>query len=521
MLAFDITHYVHEAVAIKQLGDVTVAEIPETAICDVISRLASHHSLPLKLIDATDERQEHGVFKVWYVFGVPASNHFIALYVPVTGARFTSVTSVLHQAGLYERKIQSFFGLEPVGARDKRSFILHEENWPKSTYPLRKDFDPRKLSDKPAGEYQFHKVYGEGVYEIPVGPIHAGIIEPGHFRFSVAGEEIILLEARLGYVHKGSEKMFEQLPMADKLRLSEKISGDSSFSHSLAFCQAIENLAGVIAPERAAYLRLIFAEMERIACHVGDIGFIMLDTGFNFGGYQGARLREGILRLNDKLSGSRFMRGVNALGGVSKGLTQTELKQLQSELTKFGADFEEMVAAALASKTLRERLNNTGRLDPEVAKDHGVVGVSAKAVGLGHDTRIDFPYAAYNDVPLQSVVTQPSGDVYARFMVRINEVRASIELIRQAAKKMPTGALRAELTKLPKNSVAVGCVEGWRGDITYFVATDDKGNLSRVVVRDPSFVNWQVVGYCGAGNMVPDFPLINKSFNLSYTGNDL
>ena len=188
------------------------------------------------------------------------------------------MASVIHEAWNYERKIRTFFGLNPKGLIDERPIILHD-NWPKIHFPLRKDFDWNKRPDKARGVYEFQKVEGEGIYEIPVGPIHAGIIEPGHFRFNVAGEEILLLEARLGFVHKGSEKLFETLPMNAKLKLSEKISGDSSFSRSLAFCQAIENLAGINVPERAKYLRIIFAEFERLANHLGDIGAIMIGYG--------------------------------------------------------------------------------------------------------------------------------------------------------------------------------------------------------------------------------------------------
>lgn len=360
------------------------------------------------------------------------------------------------------------------------------------------------------------------MYEIPVGPIHAGIIEPGHFRFSVAGEEIILLEPRLGFTHKGSEKLFETLPPNDMARLSEKISGDSSFSHSLAFCQALEQLSDVIAPKRARYLRVIYAELERLANHCGDIGAIMIDTGFNFGGANGARLREMVMRLNERLTGSRFLRGVNVRGGVTKDIGIEEKQMLSSDLAHLLKDFSEVMKIAENSASLLNRLKGTGVLSYKIAVDHGATGIAAKAVGLKNDARIDFPYAAYDEIHLNTVETEESGDVYARFQVRIKEVRASIKLIEQALKTLPDGPIETKTTGIfKKNAVDISVVEGWRGEILYFLKTDSLGNIERVAPRDPSFVNWSLLGYAGAHNVVPDFPLINKSFNLSYTGNDL
>ncbi len=494
---------------------------------DNIAALAASylgHGLYLKLIDATDERQEEHCFKVWYVFGVPADNLFVVPIVRVDKktAEFPSIASVTIGAAGYERKIKSFFGLTPVGNADTRAMILHE-NWPEDMHPLRKDFSFDKRPSKASGTpYAFQRVDGEGIYELPVGPIHAGIIEPGHFRFSLAGESIMLLEGRLGYVHKGTEKLFERLGLADQVRLSEKISGDSSFSHSLAFCLAVEQLAGVSVPERANYLRTLYAELERLAAHLGDIGFIMLDTGFNFGGANGSRLREMIMQINERLTGSRFLRGVNAVGGVTKDLSNEQATALSDELAMILKDFLEVVSIADNNATLNNRLRSTGSLAFGVARDYGVVGVPARAVGIGRDARAEHPYAAYGKLPKQAVVVQETGDVYARFHVRIEEVKASVAVIQNVLAKLPSGSIASESPiQLKNKAVAVGCVEGWRGEIVHVVMTNAEGDISRVMVRDPSFINWQVVGYCGQGQVVPDFPLINKSFNLSYTGNDL
>lgn len=496
-------------------------EVSAGDIVNTCEHLFQKRELSFKMMTAADERQENGGFRIFYLFGLPQSNCFLAPYIRLKETlNFPSIAQVIHGASIHERKIKTFFGLAPIGHLNPQSIILHE-NWPANMFPLRKDFDFRTRPHEANVPYHFPKVEGEGIYEIPVGPVHAGIIEPGHFRFSVAGEEIILLSPRLGYVHKGSEKLFEILPLAKKLKLSERISGDSSFSHSLAFCQAAELLSDAEVPERAKYLRVIYAELERIANHFGDLGFMMLDTGFSFGGSNGGRLREMMMQWCEKLSGSRFLRGVNTFGGVTKNIFIDEAKKLVEDLKKIKKDFCEVIEIAQESNSVLNRLKDTGKLDLQIAKDHCAVGVPARALGVSDDTRIDYPYEAYGKLKLEAAC-EKTGDVYARFNVRVKEVYSSMELIFSALKSLPEGSIVSpEEIKLPANSMAVGAVEGWRGEILYFVMTDSKGEITRVDVRDPSFPNWMVAGHAGKGNVVPDFPLINKSFNLSYSGNDL
>jgi len=510
---------------IQKQTDTVTFEVPIAMLPETVKRLYIEQGLTLTLMDATDERQENDCFKIWYVFSAPSEHLFVVPYIRLDGnaTSYPSMASVMHGASGYERKIKSFFGLKAEGNRDQRAMILHE-NWPETMFPLRKDFafDTRP----PIAEstpYAFQRVEGEGIYELPVGPIHAGIIEPGHFRFNLAGEAIMLLEGRLGYVHKGSEKLFERLDLEGKLRLSQKISGDSSLSHSLAFCLAVEKLAGIKVPARASYLRTIFAELERLANHLGDIGFIMLDTGYNFGGANGTRLREMVMRINERLSGSRFLRGVTTIGGVTKDIPKNESAQLRRDLQIILEDFEELYAIAEECDSLLNRLKTAGPLAFAVARDFGGLGVPARAVGIPRDARAEHPYAAYGELIERTVIVEQTGDVYARFRVRVREVRDSIRIIRECLKKLPEGPIIASAKKidLQKRALAIGCVEGWRGEIVYLVTTDAAGEISRVVVRDPSFINWQIIGTCGQGQIVPDFPLINKSFNLSYTGNDL
>ncbi len=517
-----IEKYISKNYQVKTDGNVLAYEVLPGDILKVVTGLYFAQKLPLKTITAVDERKESNRFRVLYVFGVPGSNVFLVPYITLSGTEeFPSITKQIQQAAWHERKIRTFFGLEPAGHPDHKPIILHE-NWPNNVFPLRKDFDWQTRPAEANNTYEFQKVEGEGIYEIPVGPVHAGIIEPGHFRFSVAGEEIILLEPKLGYVHKGTEKLFEVLPLADKVRLSERVSGDTSFTHSLAFCQAVESLANLEVPERAKYLRVIFSELERLANHFNDVGFVMQDTGYSFGGATGTRLREQIMQWHERLTGSRFLRSVNTIGGVTKGISVELAQALLKDLQSIQKDFREFVDISEDSASVLNRLEGTGQLDYQIAVDHGVLGIAGRALGLASDSRVDFPYAAYNKIKFP-VALEKNGDVRSRLYVRIKEIFASFGIIEQAVASLPVnGKLVCDgPVDLRKNSYGVGVAEGWRGEICYFVITDNEGKVTRVDVRDPSFINWTVLGYAGKGNVVPDFPLINKSFNLSYSGDDL
>lgn len=503
-------------------GRVASMPIEKNELKNVCNDLYHTHRLPLKSVLASDDRQETGTFRIWYVFGIPGENLFIVPYIEVQdGETFPSLVESIQETNWYERKIMTFFGLVPEGHPNPAPIILHEP-WPKSTFPLRKEFLWNQMPEGDGGAtYTFGTVEGEGIYEIPVGPVHAGIIEPGHFRFSVAGEEIVNLEPKLGYKHKGVEKLFEVLPIEKKIRLSESISGDSSFNHSFAFCESLESLTQTEVPRRAQYLRLIYAELERIANHLNDIGFIMLDTAFTFGGSQCARLREEVMRLNEQLTNHRFLRGVNVIGGVTKDIHESDREKVRVHLQSLHKDFSEVIEASERSSTMLNRLEGAGVLNPKVAKDHGIVGIAARALGISRDARVDYPYSAYKDL-FVDVAQETASDVEARWRTRIKEVHASFQLMSRALEILPKGATRAEAVgELKQDSCALGITEGWRGDIVYFVKTNREGQIDRVDVRDPSFLNWAAFPYAVEENVVPDFPLVNKSFNLSYSGHDL
>ncbi len=515
-----IKKYIPEGASFSVQRNCVTFEVRVDELKRVCEELAGKHDLPLKTMTAMDERQTNKAFKIFYIFGVPEKNVFIVPTILVGEPyEFPSMTDVMPSAAYYEREIKEFFGLEPLGHHTPKHWLLHDW-WPEGHFPLRKDFEWNMRSETPYSSNNFATVDGEGIFEIPVGPVHAGIIEPGHFRFSMAGEEIVALEPRLGFVHKGVEKLFEGVPLEKKIMLAERVSGDTSFTHSLGFCMALESLAGAMVSDRAQHLRVVYSELERLANHIGDIGLILLGTAYNFGSSQGSRLRERIMRMNEQLTGSRFLRGVNCIGGVTKDISKEQVVSCLLELEGIEQEFTRLMKIVDKSQTVFNRLSKTGYLPNRSAQDLGAVGVVVRASGIAMDARKDFPYAAYAHLRFD-VVTETSGDVYARFRVRVAEVYSSMNLIREALSALPEGSIGERQTvALVPNSYAVSIVEGWRGDIVYFVATDAQGDVSRVHVRDASFLNWPLFVQFAPGNVVLDFPLMNKSCNLSYSGND-
>ena len=351
-----------------------------------------------------------------------------------------------------------------------------------------------------------------------MGPVHAGVIEPGHFRFSVVGETIIDMKARLYWTHKGTEKLFEGRTPAEGLPLAERVSGDTSVGHALAFCQAVESAAGMTVPGRARYLRVVLLELERLYNHVADFGMIANDTGFAVAHSHCFRIRERLLRLNKRVTGHRLLRGGVIPGGVGRDLPPD--LDLVGEVEAAQRDFDEIVNLTLRNTLVMDRLEGTGRLTARTARDHGVLGYVARASGIDADVRRDHPFAAYGALRFQ-VPVHETGDVKARALVRVEEARESAGLIRQAVEGLPQGPLTAALPPLPAWTPAFGIVEGWRGAILHWVLADGAGRLDRVKIVDPSFLNWRPLSYALLKNIVPDFPLCNKSFNQSYSGNDL
>jgi Ni,Fe-hydrogenase III large subunit len=385
---------------------------------------------------------------------------------------------------------------------------------------LRKDFDLHTVLPPFKGvRHKFREVEGEGVFQVPVGPVHAGIIEPGHFLFSVAGEPVLYLQLRMFYVHKGTEKLFEHLPVEHGVRLAESISGDSSFAHATAFCHAVERAAGVEVPPRARALRTVCLELERIYNHVGDIGAICTDVAFATANMHAMRLKERVLRMNELLTGNRLLRGMACLGGVRYDFDAAHRAALAQLLHWLKPEFDALVELIRDSSGTRDRLETTGILKPEVARDFGVVGLAGRASGLDRDLRRDFPHAFYDEVQF-AVPVFTEGDVQRRLAVRREEVYQSMAILEQVLAKLPDGPVRTTLGELPPDRMALGYVEGWRGEIFHWIRTAPGNRLARCKIKDPSLQNWPAVTEAILGNIIPDFPVVNKSFNLSYSGTD-
>ncbi len=461
-----------------------------------------------------------GAFHIYYVFALDAAHGFFILRVPVSPAQpeFISLTNALPAVNWQEREIQDMFGLKLEGHPNPRRCALHDD-WPE-VCPLRKDFDLHTVLPPFTGErHKFREVEGEGVFQVPVGPVHAGIIEPGHFLFSVAGEPVLYLQIRLFYTHKGTEKLFENMPVTHGVRLAESISGDSSFAHATAFCHAVERAANVEAPPRARALRTVCLELERVYNHIADIGAIATDVAFVVANANAMRLKERVLRLNEQLTGHRLLRGMAALGGVRFDWGAGQIEAIRQCVAWLRPEFESLVRLIRESSSTRDRLETTGILKPQTARDLGVVGVAGRASGIDHDLRRDFPHAAYDRVSFTVPVYQ-EGDVLRRLQVRIDEVQGALSIIEQMAVNLPAGPTRVNVPTPPANRVALGYVEGWRGEIFHWIRTAADGRLARCKIKDPSLQNWPALSEAILGNIIPDFPVVNKSFNLSYSGTD-
>jgi Ni,Fe-hydrogenase III large subunit/Ni,Fe-hydrogenase III component G len=517
----------------RAVRDGGVADVTEDAVTDRIECRLSASQVPaladrldplgleLQLIVAVDTRTASGDFAVRYAFAPPTHRPLVTARVSVAGreAAFPSLATRSFAASRFEREIQDLFGLTPVGHPDPRRLALHQF-WPAGYHPLREDAGPPMSFADEGQPFPFRRVEGDGLFEITVGPVHAGIIEPGHFRFSVEGETIVHLETRLGFVHKGIEKLFETLEFARTPQLAERISGDTSVGHVLAFCQALETLAGCRPPARAAWIRVVLLELERLYNHVGDVGMILNDTGYAFAHAHCFRLREALLRLNARLTGHRLLRGAIVPGGVGEAFAGASLAAAADEVERIVRDFLEVAALALDNTMVLERLQGTGRLTPRTARDMQVVGLVGRASGIDADARRDAPFAAYADTQVR-VPVYDTGDVWARTVVRLDEVRQSAALIRTAVAAMGDGPIAVPLGDLRGGVDAIGLVEGWRGPIWHWVTAAGPASLARVKIVDPSFRNWPALEYAVLKNIVPDFPLCNKSFNLSYSGSDL
>jgi len=502
-----------------EAGNNVFVKASKEALPYVAAFVTKRYGATLATLHATDTRQVKEAYTIYAVLPIAASNTIVTIEaeVPASTGTYQSLTPMIYSANWYEREIAEMFGLMPLGHPDLRPLVLYD-NWPPEYHPLRKDAGG--MPPKVPTEYQYRRVDGEGVFEIPVGPVHAGVIEPGHFRFSVAGEPVLNLEIRMGYVHKGIEKLSERMIYAKGVALAERISGDNGMAHATAYCQAVEQIAGVAVPDRARYIRTVFLEMERIYNHLGDVGGIALDTAYNVGAQHAYILRERILQLNEYITGSRLLRSINKIGGLRQDLTKEDIEKIRTTLVKIKLDFKDFTDLVNRQTSIMDRTETTGILPIDAARSLNIVGPGARASGVSRDVRKDHPYAAYGDLSFM-VHTRKEGDVNARMQVKIAEIYDSMSLIEEALAKLPTGSIRSGLPEIPAGKIGLSLVEAPRGELVHWILSGDGGKPFRHKIRDPSFCNWLAMEVATPGNIVPDFPLVNKSFNLSYSGNDL
>lgn len=455
-------------------------------------------------------------FRIIYVFVAPSPDRRIELVLPTDreAPSIPSLAGLSFPAGRFEREMRDLYGITPINHPLPRRLVRHH-HWPQGWYPMRSDAGPPPPFGSPEEPYPFLTVEGPGVFEIPVGPIHAGMIEPGHFRLSVVGETILKLKARLWFVHRGIEKLAEGRLLADVVPLMERVSGDTAVGHTLAYCLAVEEALDWPVPARANVTRAALLELERLYNHVTDLGALCNDAGQGLLNTHALRVRERLLRLNATVTGHRLLRGAVFPGGV-------RIRDWPNarELREIAADVTEIVDLALNHSVVRDRFTDTAILTAEQVTDIGVVGYAARASGVALDARRDHPFTEAT-VGLM-VVTENGGDVLARFLVRAREVQTSVALLLQLLDNLGTGEVAsARPTEMSQGASGLGLVEGWRGTIAHRVEISPDKRLRRLKIVDPSFLNWPALPVALVDTIVPDFPLTNKSFNLSYAGNDL
>jgi Ni,Fe-hydrogenase III large subunit/Ni,Fe-hydrogenase III component G len=469
-------------------------------------------------IVANDERSINSKFNIRYFFG---GKNIIGEYSIPVDENFQSVSKICPAAKMYEREINDLFGLTPLGHPDLRPLMLYPENWDFSVHPLRKDYNNAIPEFKKYGDYKYKEVSGEGIFEVLVGPVHAGIIEPGHFRFSLAGEPVLQLEIRHFWKHKGIEKICEGKDFNEALNLISRVSGDNNVNIAVSYLEAVENLLDAAISERAKHIRVVLAELERIWNYVRDIAWIFMDIGFALPAQNLFALQEELMRLNKSLTGHRFMFNALVPGGVSVDFDSSKLFTIDNIIKKVEKAIKECEAFILNSSTVLDRLEFTGKINKKTAEELSLCGISARASGLPRDSRVEFPYLIYEKFNLKPVLLE-SGDVFARTALRIKEILLSVKIVGGLLFNLPEGGIispcgnRAEAYKY-----AVGNAETPRGNAFFYIMADDSGKIFRLKYIDPSFRIWPSIQYGVLGNIIADFPLINKSLNLSYSGNDM
>lgn len=438
---------------------------------------------------------------------------------PVVNNTCRSLTPKYAQFHWFERAILDHFGIVTEGHPRFKHLQLHDQ-YTEGFFPLRKVPLPDGFKCPVPRQFQFMEVKGEGVYELPVGPIHAGVIEPGHFRFSCFGETIVNLEIRLGWVHRGVEKRMTEIPWKKAHFTAEAASTDTACANALAHTIALESILGIEVPERTDFLRTIALEIERLAVHIIDVGGMATDIGLLGVSATMGRLRGKALGLGDLLSGSRFLRAFIFPGGVRK-VEDRKLAEIKGGVIGLRKELKPVISMFLENQMALERMQDIGTLSKSLASEFGMVGVIARACGINYDSRQHYAQGKFPEMAPPPAV-ENGGDIFARERVRINEIWSTLDTIERLVDNCPHGDERIAVPdKLPANATGLGIVEAFRGELIHLAFTDEEGQICRYSIKDPSFNNWTAISIAIRNNLIADFPLCNKSMALSYSGNDL
>jgi Ni,Fe-hydrogenase III large subunit/Ni,Fe-hydrogenase III component G len=452
-----------------------------------------------------------------------AAEGLVWLDLPVGAgeAGYPSLADLFPFAGRMQRATADLLGIAARDSGDQRPWLNHGA-WPEGYLPLRQQATSTvgSMSPQPVQDYDFVRVEGDGVHEIPVGPVHAGIIEPGHFRFSIVGEKVLRLEQRLGYTHKGIEQRFTRMPPLEGHELAGRVSGDSTVAFAWAYCMALESAAGCKVPERAQWLRALLLERERVANHLGDLGALGNDAALGFGLAQFSRLREDWLRMSAEAFGHRLTMDCVMPGGVAADVDEGLRQRLRRQCDAIEAEVRVLESIYESHAGLQDRFATTGIVTPQLAAQLGLTGLAGRASGQRADLRCDRAWAPYDRLDVK-MASHMNGDVAARVAVRFAETLESLRLIRELCERLPEGPVCAAIELPRQGAVGAGWVEGWRGEVFVALELGEDAGIRRCHCHDPSWQNWPVLEHAVIGNIVPDFPLINKSFNLSYSGQDL
>jgi len=484
---------------------------------NMMAKLAREQNLRLVALWMT---QDDDGFSLYSSFA--QQNHGYALIQTSLGAdaaEFPSITSHYVAAARMERIIHDMFGLLAAGNPDQRAWLKHE-HWPQTTFALRKEFSASTVLAHIEGHYPFISAEGDGVYEIPVGPVHAGIIEPGHFRFLAVGEQILNLEERLGYVHKGIEKSMEGRDVFSGARLAARVSGDATVAHTWAFCQAVEQATGMEIPARALTIRAVLCERERMANHIGDIGAICNDASWVFMHLQCQRLREEMARVHRRVFGHRLLMDCIVPGGIKDNTNIDDVQLLRIQTRNIADEMLELYNTYEDHTPIRERVIDSGNIKATDAVNLGLLGYAGRCVEYDIDARRDAAYAPYDHYPPQVMVCR-GGDVAARLWVRFQEIQESARLIEALLRDLPAGPVQTAWQIPDETRCGFAVVESWRGEIALWLRLSEDNLIDRCYIRDPSMINWLGLELAAREVPVPDFPLNNKSFNCSYSGHDL